>query len=132
MEEIVQETHEYGIFVVDRRTKGVEDSIQEIVKHMLHFCKLTRRERIQLRNRCERLSDLLDWKVLGVEYQKARRLALKRHYGMTIDDDLEEYRPKSPALGRNVSTTDLRKMQKLKLDEEHADDIVVNYKWEKE
>ena len=141
MEEIISDTHEYGIFVVDRRMKSVEESIEEIVKHMLHFCKLTRRERIQLRNRCERLSDLLDWKVLGVEYQKARRLALKRHYGLSIpdNDDLPHVgkpgsAPGSPNLSRIHSATDLTKksLGRLKLNEEHADDIVVTYKWQQE
>eukprot|EP00835_Amoeboradix_gromovi_P004539 NODE_359_length_10180_cov_0.431703.p1 type:complete len:648 gc:universal NODE_359_length_10180_cov_0.431703:8558-6615(-) len=131
MDEIIKDTHEYGIFIVDRRMKSVDESIEEIVKHMMHFCKLSRRERIQLRNRTERLSDLLDWKVLGIEYQKARRLALKRHYGLTIPDDALPNIGKSvsPALSRIQSTTNLGK---LKLNEERADDIVVNYKWQQE
>ncbi len=47
---------------------------------MYDFCMLTRRQRIVLRNRTERLSDLLDWKNLGVYYRQARQMAvLKTH-----------------------------------------------------
>jgi len=44
------------------------------------FCQKTRRQRINQRNRVERLSPLLDWKNLGIEYAKARQLALRRAY----------------------------------------------------
>jgi hypothetical protein len=33
---------------------------------MFDFTKLTRRQRIMLRNRTERLSELLDWNTLGI------------------------------------------------------------------
>jgi glycogen(starch) synthase len=33
---------------------------------MFDFSKLTRRQRIMLRNRTERLSELLDWNTLGI------------------------------------------------------------------
>mgnify|MGYP001592419391 CR=1 FL=1 len=44
---------------------------------MVQFCQKTRRQRINQRNRTERLSDLLDWKRMGLEYAKARQLALR-------------------------------------------------------
>src|SRR5436305_11410668 len=47
---------------------------------MVGFCNKSRRQRINQRNRVERLSPLLDWKNLGIEYSKARQLALKRAY----------------------------------------------------
>ena len=47
---------------------------------MFSFVTKTRRQRINQRNRTERLSDLLDWKSLGLEYAKARQLALRRAY----------------------------------------------------
>ena len=46
--------------------------------HMYDFARLSRRQRIILRNRTERLSDLLDWKNLGVYYQQARTLVMRR------------------------------------------------------
>ena len=43
---------------------------------MNDFCRLNRRQRIIMRNRTERLSDMLDWKSLGIYYRQARMKAL--------------------------------------------------------
>ena len=40
---------------------------------MFDFTKLTRRQRIILRNRTERLSELLDWNTLGIVSIKRMR-----------------------------------------------------------
>ena len=40
---------------------------------MFEFVRLNRRQRIIMRNRTERLSDLLDWKSLGIYYRRAAR-----------------------------------------------------------
>ncbi|EEQ28972.1 glycogen synthase [Microsporum canis CBS 113480] len=79
MEELIENSADYGIYVVDRRLKGVDDS-------------KSRRQRINQRNRTERLSDLLDWKRMGLEYVKARQLALRRAYPSSFDaaDDFHE------------------------------------------
>jgi glycogen(starch) synthase len=47
---------------------------------MFQFNQKTRRQRINQRKRVERLSPLLDWKNLGIEYSKAQQLALRRAY----------------------------------------------------
>lgn len=60
--------------------KSVEESVQQLTEQFFQFCKKTRRQRINLRNRTERLSELLDWKRMGLEYRKARLLVLKRKY----------------------------------------------------
>jgi glycogen(starch) synthase len=39
---------------------------------MNDFTKLNRRQRIIQRNRTERLSDMLDWKSLGIYYRQVR------------------------------------------------------------
>lgn len=67
--------------------KSVEESIQQLADQMLMFCQKSRRQRINQRNRTERLSDLLDWKRMGLEYIKARQLALRRAYPDSFDDD---------------------------------------------
>jgi glycogen(starch) synthase len=51
----------------------------------------SRRQRINQRNRTERLSELLDWKSLGLEYAKARQLALRRAYPDSFDDDEPDF-----------------------------------------
>lgn len=55
----------YGIFIVDRRHKSGDESIQQLADNMMNYCALNRRQRVILRNRTERLSELLDWRTLG-------------------------------------------------------------------
>lgn len=78
MEELIENASDYGIYIVDRRMKGVDDSVNQLTEHMFEFTKKSKRQRINQRNRTERLSDLLDWKRMGMEYVKARQLALRR------------------------------------------------------
>ncbi|KAI7897987.1 glycogen synthase [Cokeromyces recurvatus] len=88
MDENIENCEDYGIYIVDRRMKSIEESIQQLCEQMFRFCQKTRRQRINQRNRTERLSDLLDWKRMGLEYIKARQLALRRVYPESfIDDD---------------------------------------------
>ena len=87
MDDSIVDSSEYGIYIVDRRMKSVEESVQQLADQMLVFCEKTRRQRINQRNRTERLSDLLDWKRMGLEYIKARQLALRRAYPDSFDDD---------------------------------------------
>jgi glycogen(starch) synthase len=90
MDENIENCEDYGIYIVDRRLKSVEESIQQLCEQMFRFCQKTRRQRINQRNRTERLSDLLDWKRMGLEYIKARQLALRRVYPESFVDDEEE------------------------------------------
>ncbi|KAI9228454.1 MAG: glycogen synthase [Piptocephalis tieghemiana] len=80
MEDNIESPADYGIYIVDRRLKSGEESIEQLAEQMLSFCLKSRRQRINQRNRTERLSDLLDWKRMGLEYIKARRLALRRAF----------------------------------------------------
>ncbi|KAG6009962.1 glycogen synthase isoform 1 [Claviceps maximensis] len=95
MEELIENSSDYGIYIVDRRTKGVDDSVNQLTSYMYEFCGKSRRQRINQRNRTERLSDLLDWKRMGMEYVKARQLALRRAYPDSFagDEDPEDYIP---------------------------------------
>lgn len=90
MEENIENSEDYGIYIVDRRMKSVEESIQQLSDQMFRFCQKSRRQRINQRNRTERLSDLLDWKRMGLEYIKARQLALRRAYPDSFDEDDED------------------------------------------
>lgn len=78
IEEHVDDPKSYGIYVVDRRFKGVDESIEQLAGFMFEFSLMSRRLRINQRNRTERLSELLDWKRLIRYYRMARQLALKR------------------------------------------------------
>lgn len=87
MEDLIENSSDYGIYVVDRRSKGVDDSINQLVDYMYDFTSKSRRHRINQRNRTERLSDLLDWKRMGLEYIKARQLSLRRAYPDAFADE---------------------------------------------
>lgn len=87
MEELIENSTDYGIYIVDRRTKGVDDSVNQLTHFMSEFVAKSRRQRINQRNRTERLSDLLDWKRMGMEYVKARQLALRRAYPASFEGD---------------------------------------------
>jgi len=89
MEELIENAQDYGIYIVDRRMKGVDDSVNQLSDYMFEFTKKSKRQRINQRNRTERLSDLLDWKRMGMEYVKARQLALRRAYPDAFDGDTE-------------------------------------------
>lgn len=80
MEDLIENSQDYGIYIVDRRMKSVDESINQLTDQMFEFTQKTRRQRINQRNRVERLSDLLDWKRMGLEYVKARMLSLRRAY----------------------------------------------------
>lgn len=63
--------------------------ISQLTDYMFNFSTKSRRQRINQRNRVERLSPLLDWKNLGIEYSKARQLALRRAYPDSFENDEE-------------------------------------------
>lgn len=90
MEELIENSTDYGIYIVDRRMKGVDDSVNQLTSFMFDFAGKSRRQRINQRNRTERLSDLLDWKRMGMEYVKARQLALRRAYPASFSSEDED------------------------------------------
>lgn len=91
MENLIEDCSQYGIYIVDRRFQGVNDSVEQLVNYMDNFTQMSRRQRINQRNRTERLSDLLDWKRMGREYTKARNLALRRAYPDRFDDTVNPF-----------------------------------------
>lgn len=66
MQEHIADPMSYGIYIVDRRFISLESSVQQLAQYMFEFARLSRRQRIIQRNRTERLSDLLDWRNLGI------------------------------------------------------------------
>jgi glycogen(starch) synthase len=91
MEDLLESPDDYGCYIVDRRSQGVEESVEQLTNILLNFTLKSRRQRINQRNRTERLSELLDWKSLGLEYAKARQLALRRAYPESFNDDEPEF-----------------------------------------
>jgi len=104
IQEKVERPSDYGIYIVDRRMKAPNESIEQMADYMLTFASkrcvdsslgplpppppssnsplpsrtvagrgvCSRRQRINMRNRTERLSDLLDWKTMDLEYVKVQ------------------------------------------------------------
>ncbi|KAK7582751.1 hypothetical protein V9T40_014196 [Parthenolecanium corni] len=90
MEEHIADPKSYGIYIVDRRNVALEDSIRQLAQYMFDFTCLSRRQRIIQRNRTERLSDLLDWRNLGLFYRIARARALQKLFPDFVMDDEED------------------------------------------
>uniref|UniRef100_A0A8C0FZ48 Glycogen [starch] synthase n=1 Tax=Chelonoidis abingdonii TaxID=106734 RepID=A0A8C0FZ48_CHEAB len=80
MEEHIADPSAYGIYILDRRFRALDDSCTQLTSFLYSFCQQSRRQRIIQRNRTERLSDLLDWKYLGRYYMSARHMALAKAF----------------------------------------------------
>lgn len=91
MQDLIEEPADEGCYIVDRRMQSIEESVNQLTDCMFSFASKTRRQRINQRNRVERLSPLLDWKNLGVEYSKSRQLALRRAYPSEFEEEEEEW-----------------------------------------
>lgn len=103
MEDLIEKSEDYGIYIVDRRMKSVDESISQLTQQMFDFTQKTRRQRINQRNRVERLSDLLDWKRMGLEYVKARVLSLRRAYPDSVNRDDNPFTDSKVKLTRPLS-----------------------------
>jgi glycogen synthase len=73
----IADHEEQGITVLDRR-RGFEETVNDLVDHLVRFAMLTRRQRIELRNKVERLGERFDWSALVSCYHDAHALALSR------------------------------------------------------
>jgi glycogen(starch) synthase len=77
----IPEHQQKGIYVLNRRTHGFDASVNELVDHLWNFAKLGRRQRIEMRNRVEGLSEMFDWSRLIDYYNEAHDMALERGVG---------------------------------------------------
>ena len=67
-----------GIYVLNRSQQSNDAAIEELAQYLLEFARLSRRQRIELRNRAESLTEKFDWSALSVNYHNAHEEALKR------------------------------------------------------
>jgi len=67
-----------GVLVLNRSRQSSEQTIDELTHFLLRFCELSRRERINLRNRAERLTERFTWNVMSAHYHRAHSEALVR------------------------------------------------------
>uniref|UniRef100_A0A4W3IA67 Glycogen [starch] synthase n=1 Tax=Callorhinchus milii TaxID=7868 RepID=A0A4W3IA67_CALMI len=90
MQQHIADPAAYGIYILDRHVKSLDESCNQLTSFIYSFCQQTRRQRIIQRNRTERLSDLLDWKYLGRYYVHARQMALAKAYPDSFTSTLWE------------------------------------------
>ncbi|CAG0899279.1 unnamed protein product [Cyprideis torosa] len=121
MQEHISDPKSYGIYIIDRRYKSAEESVQQLAHHLFEFTKMSRRQRIIQRNRTERLSELLDWRNLGKFYHNARNLALHRvfpDFSMSLESEAGRFRYPRP-----ISEPSSPSSSQVPSDEEGDDDV---------
>jgi glycogen(starch) synthase len=67
-----------GLRILERRGRSFDDAAFRLTQQLLDYCRMTRRERVSLRNEAERRSWEFDWQKLGRAYHEAHDLALTR------------------------------------------------------
>jgi glycogen(starch) synthase len=78
VERHIPNSQEQGIFVSKRRERDFDDTCNALVEYLYNFVRLNRRQRIELRNKVERLGEKFDWSELVKHYDEAHELALGR------------------------------------------------------
>jgi glycogen synthase len=74
----IPDAAEQGVLVLNRRTQNFDRAADDLTDYLFNFVKLNRRQRIELRNKTERLGELFDWSQLVKHYHVAHDLALER------------------------------------------------------
>ena len=69
---------EQGVLVLNRRTQSFDRAADDMANYLFDFVRLNRRERIELRNKTERLGEQFDWSSLVRHYHSAHDMALER------------------------------------------------------
>ena len=62
----------------NRRTQSFDRAADDMANYLFDFVRLNRRERIELRNKTERLGEQFDWSTLVKHYHQAHDLAMER------------------------------------------------------
>lgn len=76
--QIMRDYENRGIYVINRKTQSFYEAADQMANILFRFVKMTRRERINQRNRVENISEVFDWNSLRSYYDTAHDLALKR------------------------------------------------------
>jgi glycogen(starch) synthase len=74
----VEGAREQGIMVLNRSTQWFDQAAEELASYLFDLTQMNRRQRIELRNKVERLGELFDWSVLVRHYGEAHDMALSR------------------------------------------------------
>jgi glycogen(starch) synthase len=74
----IPDAAENGVLVLNRKSQSFEAAAEDLTQYLFDFVRLQRRQRIELRNKTERLGELFDWSALVKHYHAAHDLALER------------------------------------------------------
>ena len=77
VQQTIEQPREKGVVVLNRRSQGFDGVVDDLVDYLMWFTTLTRRQRIELRNGVERLSEQFDWDALSKHYHEAHQAALR-------------------------------------------------------
>jgi len=77
VEKHVPDALQNGVLVLNRSKLSNEGCTDQLASFLFKFCELSRRERIALRNRAERLTERFTWEVMAAHYHRAHAEALK-------------------------------------------------------
>jgi glycogen(starch) synthase len=69
---------EKGMYIINRMGRNFFDIAEDLANMMFEFVKMSRRERIALRYKCEEASLHFDWSNLGKYYDEAYRQVIDR------------------------------------------------------
>jgi glycogen(starch) synthase len=74
----IPDSRENGIMVIQRSSRTFDQSVDDVVDFLMDLARMNRRQRIELRNRVERLSEMFDWSAMMKHYDQAHELAIQR------------------------------------------------------
>ncbi len=75
-----EEHDSHGLFVARRRSVSFDYTVSQVASWLHALCRMSRRERIQLRNSVERHAESFDWSNMSQFYRAARRMAFEKYY----------------------------------------------------
>ncbi len=74
----IDDYEEQGIFVLERKNSDYHTAAEKLTDMLENALTMSHRDRVQLRNRVESLSELFDWKRMSVHYEAALSMASNR------------------------------------------------------
>lgn len=72
---------EQGLFILRRSNRNPDEAVEALAGCLFDFCQLSRRERIDLRNKAQKLSELFDWNKLASFYHQVHEEAVAKLTG---------------------------------------------------
>lgn len=77
--QLMKDYDNVGVNVVERNNKTFEEAAEQLADMLFKFVSMTRRDRIQQRNKVENISEIFDWTNLRSYYDIAHDLAANRN-----------------------------------------------------